>query len=427
MSGTANSNRLGRWLRRHSLTLVAALGGAAGVAYAAGWHGEEKPPTSSSSVAITTTTHAVTTTVQPQPEPAPVKPAEPPRDNVQDTVQIALLLDTSGSMDGLINQARSHMWNIVDQMGRMTRVVDGKTRGVKIELALYEYGNDAISRNEGYIRQVMPFTSDLDQVSEKLHALFTNGGTEHHGEAIATAIEGLQWSSDPDAMKFVFLAGNEEFDQGPVSIAKAIASAGKKDIHVQLIHCGTGDDTWKRAAKIAKTDLVEIDHNHVARHIPAPQDDDILRLGQQLNSTYIAYGAEGEASVERQKKADASSARMSRKVAVERAQLKGKASYKNDHWDVIDAKEKNAKFFEQTPDDALPPELRGKSVAEKEAFVAAKAKERAELKTKLAKLEAERRAFLDAERKKLGDADAKSLETELMKTTKTIAGKKGYK
>ena len=424
MSEAAGSNRLGRWLRRHSLTLVAALGGAAGVAYAAGWHGGDKP-TPTSSVAVTTTTHAVTTSVQPQPEPA--KPAEPPRDNVQDTVQIALLLDTSGSMDGLINQARSHMWNIVDQMGRMTRVVDGKIRGVKIELALYEYGNDAISAKEGYIRQVMPFTSDLDKVSEKLHALFTNGGTEHHGEAIATAIDQLQWSSAPDAMKFVFLAGNEEFDQGPVSIKKAIDRAAQKDIHVQLIHCGTGDVTWKRAAKIAKTDLVEIDHNHVAQHIPAPQDDEIVRIGEQLNRTYIAYGAEGAASVERQKKADMSSAKMSPKVAVERAQLKGKASYKNDHWDVVDAKEKNAKFFEQTPDDALPAELRGKSVAEKEAYVAAKAKERAELQAKLAKLEAERRAFLDEERKKRGEADAKSLETELMKTTKKIAGKKGFK
>ena len=63
-------------------------------------------------------------------------------------MQIALLLDTSSSMDGLINQARSHLWNMVDQMGKMTRVVNGKTRGVKIELALYEYGNDTLARRD---------------------------------------------------------------------------------------------------------------------------------------------------------------------------------------------------------------------------------------------------------------------------------------
>ncbi len=154
---SASKNRLGRWLKRHSLTLVAALGGAAGVAYAAGWHGK----TTETAAKVV---HVVTTTK--------TAPSEV-RDNVQDTVQIALLLDTSGSMDGLINQARSHLWNMVDKMGRMTRVVNGKTRGVKIELALYEYGNDALSKETGFIRQVQPFTGDLDMVSEKLHGLFT--------------------------------------------------------------------------------------------------------------------------------------------------------------------------------------------------------------------------------------------------------------
>src|SRR5439155_20107641 len=142
---------------------------------------------------------------------------EPARDNVQDTVQIALLLDTSSSMDGLINQARSHLWDMVDQMGRMTRVVDGKTRGVKVELALYQYGNDTLSRDSGFIQQVLPLTSDLDKVSEKLHALFTNGGSEYVGQAIDTAVSQLAWSKDPATMKFIFVAGNEEFDQGPIN------------------------------------------------------------------------------------------------------------------------------------------------------------------------------------------------------------------
>ena len=91
-------------------------------------------------------------------------------------------------MDGLINQARSQLWTMVDQMGRMTRVVDGKTRGVKIELALYQYGNDTLSEKTGYIQQVLPFSTDLDNVSEKLHALFTNGGSEYVGEVIETAV-----------------------------------------------------------------------------------------------------------------------------------------------------------------------------------------------------------------------------------------------
>ena len=403
---------LGSWLRRYSLTVIAALGGAAGVAYAAGWHAKPAALTPAGMVAV---------------GPVPQQIAEPPRDNVQDPVQIALLLDTSSSMDGLINQARSHLWNMVDQMGRMTRVVDGKTRGVKIELALYEYGNDTLSVKDGYIRQVLPFTTDLDKVSETLHGLFTNGGSEYAGQAIQTAITSLQWSSDPAAMKFVFVAGNEGFDQGPVTAATAMQAAAKKDVHVQLIYCGAKDPTWEAAAKLAMSDLMTIDQNYVAQHIASPQDADILRLGSDLNATYMAYGDEGAVSMARQAKADASSAQLSPKVALERAQLKSTKNYRNDSWDVVDAVNNSGKFLDQVSDDKLPIELRGKTLAEKQKIVAANAAKRADLKAKIAKLEAERNTFLAAERAKQNSATAPSLETELMKTTKQVAAKKGYK
>lgn len=413
MTESVRPKSLRHWLRRHSLTLVAAIGGAAGVAYAAARHDEATPRAAVTTPAVATQTTAA--------------PAEPPRDTVQDTVQIALVLDTSGSMDGLINQARSHLWKMVDDISKMTRIVDGKVRGVKIELALYEYGNDTIPAGQGYIRQVQPFTSDLDKVSEQLHALFTNGGSEYAGQAIQTALTSLQWSSDPSALRFVFLAGNEGFDQGPISAATAMELADKKDVTVQLIYCGTEEPTWAAAAKLAKSDLVTIDQNRVAQHIPAPQDDEILRLGNELNSTYIAYGAEGQLAVARQAKADASSFKMSKKVAIERSKLKAKGGYKNESWDVVDAVDKNAKFLETAKDGDLPAELRGKTLEEKQQLVTAKAAKRAELKAQIAKLEAEREKFLEAERAKQATPEAPSLETEMMKTTKKAAAKKGYK
>lgn len=405
-------NTFGSWLRRHSLTIVAAVGGAAGVAYAVTVHKPAKAAVIEQRVATNAVAPPVT---------------ELPKDTVTDTVQIALLLDTSSSMDGLINQARAHLWNMVDQMGKMTRVVDGKQRGVKVQLALYEYGNDTISAKDGYIRQVTPFTGDLDKVSEKLNALFTNGGSEFAGQAITVAVKDLQWSSDPSTMRFVFVAGNEGFDQGPVTAAAAMAAASQKDINVQLILCGDQDDTWNAAAKLAKSDLMTIDQNKVAQHIPSPQDDEILRLGGELNSTYIAYGAEGQASMARQKEADFSSAKMSKKVALERAQLKSKKGYSNSNWDLVDATNDDGKFLENARDEQLPEAMRGKTLEEKKAIVAANAAKRAEIQAKIAKLEAERTAYIEAERAKLGTKDAPSLESELMKSTKKTAAKKGYK
>src|SRR4030095_13126553 len=69
--------------------------------------------------------------------PAPAK---------EQTIMIALLLDTSNSMDGLIAQAKSQLWKIVNQVAA-AKSVDGKQPNIKI--ALYEYGNDRLSSFEG--------------------------------------------------------------------------------------------------------------------------------------------------------------------------------------------------------------------------------------------------------------------------------------
>jgi hypothetical protein len=206
-----------------------------------------------------------------------------------------------------------------------------------------------------------------------------------------------------------------------------MALADQKDIHVQLIHCGASEPSWDAAAALARTDLMTINQNQVARHIPAPQDDEILQLSSQMNDTYIAYGRQGTASKARQMNADSSSARISKKVAIERAQLKGKKAYANSSWDLVDALEKDKDLLANTSDDQLPAELRGKTLAEKQQLVAAKAAARNDLKTKLAKLESERATFLANERARSAEPEEKTLDIEVKKAAKKAAAKNGYK
>src|SRR6187399_1820752 len=79
-------------------------------------------------------------------------------------IQVALLLDTSGSMDGLIDQARTQLWTIVNEFAKTKK--DGVTP--QLQVALYEYGNDGLAATDGYIRKILPLTDDLDAISEKL-------------------------------------------------------------------------------------------------------------------------------------------------------------------------------------------------------------------------------------------------------------------
>src|SRR5688572_5676526 len=102
------------------------------------------------------------------------------------SIMLALLLDTSNSMDGLIDQAKSQLWKIVNELSA-AKCSDGGKPNIKI--ALYEYGNDGLPSSEGYVRLVSPLTSDLDVISEKLFALTTNGGNEYCGYVINKSLK----------------------------------------------------------------------------------------------------------------------------------------------------------------------------------------------------------------------------------------------
>jgi hypothetical protein len=108
-------------------------------------------------------------------------------------VQMAILLDTSSSMSGLINQARTELWAIVNEF------IFAKRNGKEPELqvALYEYGKSSLLAKEGYIRMIVPLTTDLDKISEELFALGTNGGNEYCGWVIKEATQALEWPQSP--------------------------------------------------------------------------------------------------------------------------------------------------------------------------------------------------------------------------------------
>jgi len=148
------------------------------------------------------------------------------------TVKIALLLDTSNSMDGLINQAKAQLWDIVNEF---THAKCGNEKRPKLQIALYQYGNDNLSSREGYIQQVLNFSSDLDEISEKLFSLSTNGGEEYCGAVINTSLKQLEWGKNPDNLKMIFIAGNEPFTQGKLNYKDAVTNAKEKDIVVNTI------------------------------------------------------------------------------------------------------------------------------------------------------------------------------------------------
>jgi hypothetical protein len=310
-------------------------------------------------------------------------------------IMLALLLDTSNSMDGLINQAKSQLWKIVNELAT-AKCGNGSRPSIKI--ALYEYGNDGLPSSEGYIRQVSGLTDDLDLISEKLFALTTNGGNEFCGQVIKTSLNQLSWSASNADLKMIFIAGNEPFTQGSVSYRIACSVAKEKGVVVNTIFCGNFDEgmrtNWKDGADITGGSYMSIEQNRKTVYIATPYDDKIAECNDRLNKTYVYYGAAGEQKKAAQATQDSNAESFGMGNKVERAVSKSTHAYKNSSWDLVDAAKEDESVISAAPAEQLPDEMQGMSVEQRKSYVTQKASERKKIQQEIQELNKKRQEYI---------------------------------
>ena len=345
-------------------------------------------------------------------------------DDGKPVIQVALLLDTSGSMSSLIDQAKTELWSIVNKLGEAKY----KGQSPRIEVALYEYGKSSLERDEGYIRQLAPFTHDLDGLSEILFALQTNGGDEYCAWVIRSAMDSLKWKQRKGSLRMIFVAGNEPFTQGPVEVNPVLEEADNKGILVHPVYCSNGNRadqiSWESAADLAHTDLKVIDHTRVAKIPSTPYDKRINELNSQLNRTYVGYGVTGRAKMARQQAQDANMASVGSGAAAERAVTKSSANYSNSEWDLVDKAEAEG-GVNNIDEDALPAEVRDMSPKDREAYVAEKAQERKKIQDEIQTLNKQRQEFIAEKRAETASGDV-TLGKAVIKTVKVQAAEQGF-
>lgn len=341
-------------------------------------------------------------------------------------IQLAILLDTSNSMDGLIDQTRSQLWQMVNELTK------AKKRGItpELQVAVYEYGNDSISPGVGHVRKITGLTTDLDKVSEALFALQTNGGSEYCGYAIDTAVKNLQWSNSQDDLRLIYIAGNEPFSQGPINYTDAIKLAKEKGIDVSTIFAGNHEEGvatgWQQGALLASGSYMSIDPNQQIVHIAAPQDQKIAELNTKLNSTYIPYGAEGKVASQRQQEQDQKNSDVSLSLLAQRVKSKVSSAYTQAQWDLVDALESGEVELEEIDEQSLPAPMAAMSPEEKKKFVADKKTERDALKTEIARLAQARDDYVAEEKQKLADSQDDTMDEVLIESIKSSAKEKDF-
>ncbi len=339
--------------------------------------------------------------------------------NPNPKIQAAILLDVSGSMDGLIEQAKSQLWTMVNTLGKAQ--CNNNTATPQIELALYEYGRTNNDAAKGYVKQLSPFTNDLDEVSKILFSLHTNGGEEYCGQVIYTSMNELKWDTSSLNYKVIFIAGNEDFLQGNIKYTEACTRANAKGIIVNTIYCGDRmqgiREHWNLAGECGNGSFTNINQDAREEDIPTPYDSSLIVLNGKLNSTYIGYGSVGFANTARQEEVDKLNYNLSASAGAKRTAAKAKSNvYSNSSWDLVDANKADSTYFSKVEMKTLPDSLKNKTRVQLLEIVKTKTVERNKIQKEIETVNLSREKFIIAEKAKNAKKNnEQTLETEVEK------------
>jgi len=146
-------------------------------------------------------------------------------------VELVFCLDTSSSMDGLIESVKQRLWDIAKDIKNMPQAPT-------LRIALLAYGTPGFGNASGYVKLINDLTEDTDAIHNELTALKCNGGDEYVPKVVVYAIDNLSWGNKPDTLRTIFVAGNESADQGPVKIDEMLDRAKNTNTLVNTIFCG---------------------------------------------------------------------------------------------------------------------------------------------------------------------------------------------
>jgi Mg-chelatase subunit ChlD len=333
------------------------------------------------------------------------------------SVEVVFVLDTTGSMTGLLNGAKQKIWSMANTLLQLQ-----PKPSIKIGLVGYR------DKGDEYITKVHGLSGNMDKVYENLMAFQAGGGgdtPEHVNKALDDALHQVQWTSGRNSLKFIFLVGDApphtDYQDG-YSYKKVCSEARQRDIIIDTIRCGNAGDTeqyWREIASLGGGQYASIDQTGGMVAVTTPMDTELSALNTEMGKTLVPYGSKSEraSAVTYQRKSEA----MAPSLSAERAKFvagSGKVADK-DLVDAINNKEVN--IAEMKPAD-LPEEMQGMDKAKREEYVREQGKKRDDLKKKIADVSKKRDKYIQ---EKVG-AQKGSFDNQVLSFIREQAKGKGF-
>jgi Mg-chelatase subunit ChlD len=350
--------------------------------------------------------------------------AETAKKPAKQRIEVCFVLDTTGSMGGLIAGAKAKIWSMAND------IISAKpTPEVRFALIAYR------DRGDDYVTKITQLTDDLDAVYAQLNTFQAAGGgdaPESVGRALDESVKKIEWTNDAGVLKIIYLVGDAppHFYKDEPDWKKVCTEAVKHDLIINTVQCGGDAETtrvWKEIADRAEGVFAAIPQEGGVVAIAAPQDKELGELNTKVGRTMIGWGDGGTRRAVAAKQAAAELAPAP--AAAERLSFNSKSGKTvQGTGELLDAIAEKKVSLDKVKKDELPEELRKLSPEELKAHVEKLQKERAELQKRITELSKERDAYINAERKKLATAGkGDGFDEKVSQSLRIQAKKKGIR
>ena len=347
-------------------------------------------------------------------DPAPIVPAHAPR------IEAVFVLDTTGSMSGLIEGAKQKIWSIANQLA-------SAQNDPQVRLGLIGYRD----RGDHYVTRRFDLSEDIDALYAQLRQFSADGGgdgPESVNQALNEAVTRISWSADQGVYRVIFLVGDAppHMDySNDVPYPNSVELAKAKGIVVNAIQCGSDANTarvWRSIAGSGRGAFSAIAQDGGMLAMTTPMDDELGRLNTELAGTAIGYGTAADK--------DDLFGKMERALSAAPAAVASRLSYlsksggklNSGRADLVDAVESDEVELEEVPIEALPEEMQEMSRDEQHDYLRQKSAERESLRQRISTLVEQRDAYVAKETSKL-EAEGKhdGFDAEVMESIRSQA------
>ena len=354
--------------------------------------------------------------------------------NESPTLEMVFVLDTTGSMGGLLEGAKQRIWGIVNEV-----MQSPSHPAVKIGLVAYR------DRGDRYVTQVLPITEDLDKVYTTLMEYEASGGgdaPEDVRRALADGVQKAGWSRSTSRLaQVLFLVGDAPPHNDYQDEEDVLATAGnamEQGIVVNTIQCGNVSETkqvWESIAERGQGQYFAIPQTGGVQAIATPYDEDLSKLGTKLGGTYLAYGGGAGAEGERFRADARKTAEVSETTVADSAPAEARAmrsinkavNAKAYIGDLLQNIENGSVKLESVAEADLPEDLKKLSPSERKQEVDKRLAERKEIRNQIMALSKQRTDYIAAQQKKQGGTGQNSFDVAVSTALKQQLAKKGIK